>query len=140
MVHPASGYQVGGALRRAGSVADAVAGALADPRAAPAEAAQAGWDVLWPVERRRKRALYLFGLESMMSFDVAETHAFFRTFFELPYPQWSGYLSDTLSVTGILRTMWTLFARAPLPVRRALLGSVVNGYPYLWRALRGATR
>ncbi len=121
MVHPASGYLVGALLRRAPGLGAALAAALADPQASPAELAAAGWQALWPPELRRKQALYQFGLEKLMRFPEAQLRAFFATFFALPPAQWSGFLTNTLSLAELVSAMLGLFAAAPWSVRAGLL-------------------
>ncbi|MBX2998977.1 MAG: lycopene cyclase family protein [Caldilineaceae bacterium] len=137
MVHPASGYQVGMALKRAATVAAAISATLAGP-SSPVEAAQAGWNALWPSPFIRNRNLYLLGLESLMSFNEAELHDFFTTFFNLPHPQWTGYLSNTLSTPELARTMFDLFTRAPGRVRRSLIRTAGDKPTLLWQALTAA--
>ena len=122
MVHPASGYMVGGLLRRAPAVAQAVAAALADPQASSATVAACGWRALWPRELRRKHALYQFGLEKLMRFQEAQLRAFFATFFALPDPLWIGFLANTLTLPQLLLAMLQLFVRAPWSVRWGLIG------------------
>ncbi len=123
MVHPASGYMVGALLRRAPGVADAVAAALAaDPAASPAQLAQAGWQALWPLELRRKHALYQFGLEKLMRFSESQLRAHFATFFALPDAQWYGFLANTASVPELVAAMVRLFATAPWSVKAGLMG------------------
>ena len=121
MVHPASGYLVGALLRRAPALADAIAAGLADPALdAPALASRA-WRALWPLELRRKHALYRFGLEKLMRYPEAELRAFFATFFALPPQQWYGFLTNTLSLPELIAAMLRLFAQAPWSVRWGLM-------------------
>lgn len=134
MVHPASGYQVGAALRNAPSVARAVAQALTAPDASPIRAAAAGWQTLWPAEKLRKHNLYLFGLQTLLSFNETRLQRFFAAFFELPRPHWSGYLSNTLAMTGVLETMSRVFLAAPMDVRRSLMASTLRNPTLLLRA------
>ena len=123
MVHPASGYMVGALLRRAPGVAAAVAGLLRrDPAASSAQLAQAGWQALWPLELRRKHALYQFGLEKLMRFSEPQLRAHFATFFSLPQEQWYGFLANTASVPELLAAMLRLFATAPWSVKAGLMG------------------
>ncbi|EDY37930.1 lycopene beta cyclase [Cyanobium sp. PCC 7001] len=136
MVHPASGYLVGALLRRAPGLARAVAAACADGQASPATLAAAGWAGLWPQELRRKHALYQFGLDKLMRFPEARLRAFFATFFALPEPQWSGFLTNTLSVPQLLAAMLRLFALAPWEVRLGLLGLQGREAARLGRLLR----
>jgi lycopene cyclase-like protein len=121
LVHPASGYQVGAALRLAPYVAQAVVDALNAPGASPKTAAAAGYQAIWPAQRLRKRALYAFGLRRLMSFNAPTTQAFFEAFFALPQPLWAGYLSDSLSLSQILQVMTQVFRHAPAELKRRLL-------------------
>jgi lycopene beta-cyclase len=138
MVHPASGYQVGSALKRASAVAAAVTEILSRGTTSPAEAAQAGWNALWPAPLIRNRNLYLLGLESLMGFNEAELHDFFTAFFDLSHPQWTGYLSNTLSTADLARTMLDLFSRAPGRVRRSLIRTAGYKPSLLWQAVTAA--
>jgi lycopene beta-cyclase len=137
MVHPASGYQVGMALKRASTVAAAVATALGGS-SSPVDAAQVGWSALWSPSLIRNRNLYLLGLESLMAFNEAELHDFFTAFFALPRPQWTGYLSNTLSTPELARTMLNLFSRAPGRVRQTLIRTAGYKPSLLWQALVAA--
>jgi lycopene beta-cyclase len=136
MVHPPSGYLVGHALRRAPGVAQAIAVALGSS-GTPQQAARAAWLALWPSGRVRRRALYLFGLASLLHCREPELQAFFATFFQLPSASWQGYLSDTLSTRELLGIMLRLFLRAPMQVRRALVLSAGQEPGLLWQALGG---
>lgn len=137
MVHPASGYQVGEALRRAPEIAQVIAAALAAPDSGPLEAASAAWQALWSPERVRRRNLYLFGLANMLRFDEQQIQAFFATFFALPPNQWEGYLSNRLETAELLQTMWRLFRDAPNQVRWPLATSIGRSANLLWDALWG---
>ena len=123
MVHPASGYMVGALLRRAPAVAQAVAQQIkADPQASSLHLATTGWQVLWPLELRRKHALYQFGLEKLMRFSEPQLRAHFATFFSLPSEQWYGFLANTASVPALLAAMLGLFVHAPWSVKAGLMG------------------
>ncbi|MFN6342954.1 MAG: lycopene beta cyclase [Cyanobium sp.] len=123
MVHPASGYMVGSLLRRAPAVAAAVAALLrSDPQVGSAQLARAGWQALWPLELRRKHALYQFGLEKLMRFSEPQLRAHFATFFAMPAEQWYGFLANTASVPELLAAMLRLFATAPWSVKAGLMG------------------
>ena len=139
MVHPASGYMVGALLRRAPAVAAAVAGLLrSDPAASPTQLARAGWQALWPLELRRKHALYQFGLEKLMRFSEPQLRAHFATFFSLPSAQWYGFLANTATVPELLAAMVQLFATAPWSVKAGLMGmqgrELALGLGLIWPA------
>jgi len=134
MVHPASGYQVGAALRHASMVAQALADALTAPDVSPARLAATGWEVLWSAERRRKHGLYLFGLQTLLSFDEARLQRFFATFFQLPRRNWGGYLSNTLSLAEVMQTMGRTFLAAPMDVRGGLMTAAFRQPSLLMRA------
>ncbi|KEF41217.1 MAG: lycopene cyclase [Cyanobium sp. CACIAM 14] len=121
MVHPASGYLVGGLLRRAPALAAAISTALGAPELDGAALAAAAWEGLWPADLRRKHALYRFGLEKLMRFREDQLRHFFRTFFRMPNAQWYGFLTNTLTVPETFRAMLGLFARAPNDVRWGLM-------------------
>lgn len=121
MVHPASGYLVGGLLRRAPGLADAVAAGL--ERGLRAEAlSQAAWQGLWPASLRWRHAFFRFGLEKLMRFDEARLRHHFATFFSLPGEQWYGFLTNTLEPPQLLAAMVRLYGLAPWDVRWGLMG------------------
>jgi lycopene beta-cyclase len=121
MVHPATGYMVGGLLRRAPGLATAIATALQDPQAETAAIARAGWQDLWSPDRLRKYYLYRFGLEKLMRFDEVLLKQHFDTFFSLPQSQWAGFLADRLSTPELLAAMMHLFMIAPNSLRWGLM-------------------
>jgi lycopene beta-cyclase len=121
MVHPATGYMVGGLLRRAPGLATAIATALQDPQAEPAVIARAGWLELWNPDRLRKYYLYRFGLEKLMRFDEVLLKQHLDTFFSLPQSQWAGFLADRLSTPELVSAMVHLFAIAPNSLRWGLM-------------------
>ncbi|MBK9180896.1 MAG: lycopene cyclase family protein [Acidimicrobiales bacterium] len=121
LVHPATGYQLGAALRAAPRLARAVADGLGAPGGGPATAARAAHRAVWPPAARRRRALHAYGLEALLGFDQARTVAFFTAFFDLPADRWFGYLTDGLTTAGLAATMAAVFGRVPPDVRRGLL-------------------
>jgi lycopene beta-cyclase/lycopene epsilon-cyclase len=148
MVHPSSGYMVGGLLRRAPDLAAAIAAALGAAGAgtagggragAPdaAAAAAAAWEGLWPAAMRRKHALYRFGLEKLMRFPEARLRHFFHTFFHLPNEQWYGFLANTLTVPDLLAAMLRLFGAAPFDVRAGLMLPEGRELALMGKLLRG---
>ncbi|MCB0069420.1 MAG: lycopene cyclase family protein [Caldilineaceae bacterium] len=137
MVHPASGYQVGAALKYAPTVAQALKAALADPLATPQQIAAAGWGAIWPGGRLRNHRLYLFGLQTLLTFDEARLQRFFAAFFQLPRRQWGGYLSNTLTMPEIIQAMTGLLLSAPMDVRRGLIGSAFQHPGMFVRAVSG---
>ena len=136
MVHPASGYMVGGLLRRSTSVAGVIAEAMLDTNASPASIAAQGWAVLWPPELRRKQALYQFGLEKLMRFEESQLRDFFKEFFALPNEQWYGFLTNTLSLSDLVKAMWSMFLKAPWSVRWGLMGMQGRELNLLWQFLK----
>ncbi|HEY9625645.1 MAG TPA: lycopene cyclase family protein [Crinalium sp.] len=135
MVHPASGYMVGALLRRAPGVAKTIARAVENLDDPPAIMATSAWQTLWSSDERRKRALYLFGLENLMRFDEQTLQAFFASFFQLPRSQWSAFLANTLSTPEMLQTMVNLFGYTTNDVRWNLMRSAWSDRALLWDAL-----
>ncbi|MFZ9950702.1 MAG: lycopene beta cyclase [Vulcanococcus sp.] len=136
LVHPASGYLVGALLRRAPALADAIACGLADPALEAPALARRAWQALWPLELRRKHALYRFGLEKLMRYPEEQLRAFFTTFFGLPTQQWYGFLTNTLSLPQLIAAMLRLFATAPWGVRWGLMQPQGRELALLLRLLR----
>lgn len=124
MIHPATGYHVAEALRRAPLLAAAVRDAMAGG-AGPRAVARAGHRAVWTAADHRRDALYRLGLDVLLSLDTSETQAFFDGFFSLPPRDWHGYVSRTASPLGVQRTMTRLMARVPPGLRRRVLRSVV---------------
>jgi lycopene beta-cyclase len=137
MVHPASGYLVGAVLKAAPGLARVISQSLDTGNLSSGEIARLAWEYLWPPGRIRKRNLYLFGLENIMLLDGLQTSHFFEAFFDLPYFQWSGYLSDRLSYFQLLQTMSGLFVKAPREVRLSLVASILSQGRLLKQAILG---
>ncbi len=136
MVHPASGYLVGGLLRRAPSLAKAIAKAIKDKSKTPSEIAKIGWETLWPKELRRKQALYQFGLEKLMRFQEGQLRYFFKSFFGLSNNQWYKFLTNTLTLKELVNAMWTMFQRAPINVKWGLMEMKGRELKLLWKFLK----
>ncbi|MGL5865775.1 MAG: lycopene cyclase family protein [Dermatophilaceae bacterium] len=118
LVHPATGFSIGPALRLAGPVADAVAAHLA---AGPAAAAAAVQRVVWPRSARVVHGLRRIGLEAMLRMPPAEVPGFFDVFFALPERQRWAYLTGRADLAGTTRTMAGLFAASDWRLRRRLV-------------------
>lgn len=124
LVHPVSGFQVAGALADAPVVAGAVADTLAT--CGPAAAARAGWEALWPPQRRAAREVALLGVDALLGLPGDALPDFFSAFFRLPAAQWHSFLAPRTEAGALARTMLRLFAHAPnrvrFPLARAALG------------------
>jgi hypothetical protein len=125
MIHPATGYHVAEALRRAPLLARAVRDAIADG-APPGVVARAGHRAVWTSADHRRDALYRLGLDVLLSLDTPETQAFFDGFFSLPPRDWRGYVSRTASPLTLQRTMARLMRRVPADLRHRVMRSVVT--------------
>ncbi len=136
MVHPASGYMVGGLLRRAPGVAKAIAAAMQDKTASPKELAKLGWATLWPSELRRKQAVYQFGLEKLMRFKEPQLRDFFTSFFKLPQDEWYGFLTNTLTISQLVKAMVRMYLIAPWSVRWGLMEMQGRELSLLWGFLK----
>jgi lycopene cyclase-like protein len=126
MVHPATGYLLARTLADAPVLAAALADALGRPGGSPAAAAHAGWDALWPADRRRRNALFRFGMEALLGLDARDTRDFFAAFFSLPDADWQGYLGDRLPAAELAGVMARFFARAPRRVRGRLASAALG--------------
>ncbi|HEX8675315.1 MAG TPA: lycopene cyclase family protein [Longimicrobium sp.] len=127
-VHPATGYSLARSFAAAPALADAVAGALGTPGATPESATAAAWDAIWPADRRRRFALFRFGMEQLVRMNGTAAREFFDTFFALPDADWRGYLGDTLTAREVSGVMARLFTHATGGTRRRLaLGTLGPG-------------
>jgi lycopene cyclase-like protein len=125
MVHPATGYLLPRVLEAAPALADAVYQGL-EAGDSPQGVARAAWNAIWPADRRRRHALFRFGMETMLRMDAPRMQSFFAAFFSLPDAQWQGYLGDRLSTPEISRVMARVLASAPYGVRGTLLRSALS--------------
>ena len=136
MVHPASGYLVGSLLRRAPVVAKAISKAMLNKSASPEEIAAKGWRALWPKELIRKKALYTFGLEKLMRFKEPQLRDFFSEFFKQPNGEWYGFLTNTLSLTQLINSMWKMYKSAPWSVKWSLMEMQGRELKLLWKFIK----
>lgn len=136
LVHPISGFQVSGALRDVPAVADAIAGALRDG----SDPVQAGWDALWPPERRAARAVHLLGVQALLNLPPRALPAFFAAFFALPPARWHAFLDPRTLPGPLARTMLRLFAHAPAHVRLPLARAALRHAGTSLHALNAAAR
>ena len=125
MVHPATGYQLTRALDTAPQLAAAVAREL-DDGGDPARAAEAGWETLWPADRRHRRDLFHFGMELLLRLDPAKLPEFFEIFFDLSDADWQGYWNDRLSAGELATVMGRVFRRSSPAIRAAMIRTAAS--------------
>lgn len=134
MVHPATGYSVVRSLSEAPEYASVIAnimkknvyfrqnniiGSVANPSAL-------AWRTLWPQERKRQRAFFLFGLALILQLDIDGIRTFFQTFFRLPDWLWKGFLGSTLSSVDLIWFAFYMFAFAPNSLRMCLIRHLLS--------------
>lgn len=105
-VHPATGYSVAAALRRAPVVADAIA---------------AGREVTRSAAERAVRRLRLRGLEALLALPPDEVPEFFNSFFKLSDSLQRDYLGGHDDLRGTARAMLRLFDSASWGMRARLV-------------------
>ncbi|MBA2663564.1 MAG: lycopene cyclase family protein [Bradymonadaceae bacterium] len=133
-VHPATGYQFARSMRAAPSIAEAIEEALGSGLDARARAATV-WNVIWPAEQVRARALLSVGMEVLLKLDGAKTSRFFEHFFSLELADWSAYLGGEAGHRQIASVMWRLFGQAEMGLRLDLARFALWQGDELWRAL-----
>lgn len=132
-VHPATGYQVVRAVRRADPVADALVQALST---SPEQGAALAWRAIWPTPELRTRALHDLGLSLLLDFEPDEIRAFFLAFFSIPDAAWRSYLDATSPPRAIAGAMTRVFAALPSPLQGTVLRHATGrGRSSLLRAL-----
>lgn len=135
MVHPATGYQMSRVFLWAPAFADSIASGVRSGRS-PELVAKHAWQALWTPERVRRRMLYLYGMEVLLSCDMCQMNDFFSTFFALPTASWSGYVDGTLSHKNLAAVMMRIFGESTLSTRLKLVRPALgHSCAHLWRAL-----
>ncbi|XP_078443255.1 lycopene cyclase [Wolffia australiana] len=109
MVHPSTGYMVARTLAAAPTVAGSIVRYLGGGGEG---AAAAVWAELWPIERRRQREFFCFGMDVLLKLDLEGTRRFFDAFFDLEPKYWHGFLSSRLFLPELIFFGFSLFAHA----------------------------
>lgn len=126
LVHPATGYMIARALTLADKAAKIIKEELEGGGDADDKAHRI-WDRIWNIGRQRQRDFFNFGGEYLAKIDLDTTREFFSAFFELPQPQWGGFLSFKL-LEPLERLTFGLgvFARTSNRVRLTLMLDAVK--------------
>ncbi|GMN53076.1 hypothetical protein TIFTF001_022228 [Ficus carica] len=134
MVHPATGYSVVRSLSEAPKYASVIAnilkrgnseGILSQQRN-NGNISMLAWNTLWPLERKRQRAFFLFGLALIVQLDIEGIRTFFRTFFRLPSWMWQGFLGSSLSSADLVVFAFYMFIIAPNNLRMNLISHLLS--------------
>ncbi|XP_021805036.1 lycopene epsilon cyclase, chloroplastic isoform X1 [Prunus avium] len=134
MVHPATGYSVVRSLSEAPKYASVIATILKPGhyKAIPGHQisneniSMQAWNTLWPQERKRQRAFFLFGLALILQLDIEGIRTFFHTFFRLPTWMWQGFLGSTLSSADLMLFAVYMFVIAPNNLRKGLIRHLLS--------------
>lgn len=113
MVHPSTGYMVARTLAAAPIVANAIVRYLGSENNGFGSELSAGvWKDLWPIQRRRQREFFCFGMDILLKLDLEGTRKFFDAFFDLEPRYWHGFLSSRLFLPELIVFGLALFANA----------------------------
>lgn len=113
MVHPSTGYMVARTLAAAPIVANAIVQYLgSEKRYMGVELSDKVWNDLWPIERRRQREFFCFGMDILLKLDLHATRRFFDAFFDLEPRYWHGFLSSRLFLPELVLFGLSLFSHA----------------------------
>lgn len=113
MVHPSTGYMVARTLAAAPVVANAIVRYLnSDRNLLGNELSVEVWKDLWPIDRRRQREFFCFGMDILLKLDLHATRRFFSAFFDLEPRYWHGFLSSRLFLPELALFGISLFAHA----------------------------
>ncbi|KAH7428214.1 hypothetical protein KP509_10G080900 [Ceratopteris richardii] len=133
MVHPSTGYMVARTLAAAPIVASAIVERLGSNQSDPMSLSARVWKDLWPIERKRQREFFCFGMDVLLSLDLHGTRRFFDAFFDLEPYQWHGFLSSRLYLPELLIFGLSLFGNASNTARLEIMA---KGTPPLVRMIR----
>lgn len=118
MVHPSTGYMVARTLAAAPIVAKSIIQYLGSEKTLTGTDLSAEiWKDLWPIERRRQREFFCFGMDILLKLDLEGTRRFFDAFFDLEPRYWHGFLSSRLFLPELLTFGLSLFSHASNPCR-----------------------
>eukprot|EP01018_Ginkgo_biloba_P041262 Gb_00055 [translate_table: standard] len=113
MVHPSTGYMVARTLAAAPIVASSIVKCLSSGKTSTGDGLSAEvWKDLWPMDRRRQREFFCFGMDILLKLDLKGTRRFFDAFFDLKPYHWHGFLSSRLFLPDLLVFGLSLFAHA----------------------------
>lgn len=134
MVHPATGYSVVRSLSEAPKYASVIAKILTQDHykskltseRSNTNISMQAWNTLWPQERKRQRAFFLFGLALIIQLDIDGIRTFFRTFFHLPDWMWQGFLGSSLSSADLILFSFYMFIIAPNDMRMCLVKHLLS--------------
>ncbi|KAG6512458.1 lycopene beta cyclase, chloroplastic/chromoplastic-like [Zingiber officinale] len=113
MVHPSTGYMVARTLAAAPIVAESIVQFLgSDRRLTGDQLSSQVWKNLWPIERRRQREFFCFGMDILLKLDLEGTRRFFDAFFDLEPHYWHGFLSSRLFLPELVFFGLALFSHA----------------------------
>ena len=111
LVHPATGFGVGDALRLAPRVADAII----------VGGAEAARQTIWSARARAVHRLRRAGLHTLLALPPERLPDFFELFFALPKERQHAYLTGREDLAGTAAAMAALFRAAPWPLRRTMM-------------------
>ncbi|KAG2488086.1 hypothetical protein HYH03_013389 [Edaphochlamys debaryana] len=146
MVHPSTGFMVGRMLGAAPLVADTIIEQLSRPADRAADAGMATrpsseeeatdmahhvWRAMWPVERIRQRAFFVFGMDVLLTLNLFEMRQFFAAFFSLSDFHWHGFLSTRLNFQQLIAFGLSLFSKASNEARFNLVRKGIPGLIYM---------
>lgn len=113
MVHPSTGYMVARTLAAAPIVANSIVSYLGSEGGVSGNELSAKvWKNLWPIERRRQREFFCFGMDVLLKLDLTGTRRFFNAFFNLEPHYWHGFLSSRLFLPELIFFGLSLFSHA----------------------------
>ncbi|KAG7958818.1 hypothetical protein I3843_10G037500 [Carya illinoinensis] len=113
MVHPSTGYMVARTLAAAPIVANSIVQYLGSDRGLSGnELSSEVWKDLWPIERRRQREFFCFGMDILLKLDLPGTRRFFYAFFDLEPRYLHGFLSSRLFLPKLIFFGLSLFSHA----------------------------
>lgn len=113
MVHPSTGYMVARTLAAAPLVANSIVQYLGSERSLLGNELSAEvWKDLWPLQRRRQREFFCFGMDILLKLDLPGTRRFFDAFFDLEPRYWHGFLSSRLFLPELIVFGLSLFSHA----------------------------
>lgn len=135
MVHPATAWHVGLALKTAPELGRVLARALGQVSTSLDAVAKLAWEVVWPRKRRLALPFHLLGGAILAETTMDEQREFLDAFFCTAKEAWGPFATWELDVLGMQRALSPVFGAASFEVKRRMISASLR---HLLRRARAA--
>jgi len=123
MVHPATAWHVGLALKTAPELGKVLARSLGQASTPIDTVAKLAWEVVWPRKRRLALPFHLLGGAILAETTMDEQREFLDAFFRTAKDAWGPFATWELDVLGMQRALSPVFAAASFEVKKRMVSA-----------------